>query len=373
MSEKIALKLLSASDCTLFAAIFKKAAKSGQKCINLNADILIGQLYPDLDAAVSSTENGIPLPLMIYGPDAKPKHSLTRKITKKTAYKNWRLNGEVISGPPSDPHRYDELREGDIAVLGFHGNAVPSAIDLILISQSEAKDASIHAALMDRFEKKSMIAITAAELAEIVDGIDIENIHPVRIVAADTSFSAALEDAAFFGMTGTSKILKLSQKVVTAEALAKAKAKADLIGRDGEGLVNAYLADQVALGQLGSATWTASENAIAPYDFEIVSADGEKTLIDVKSTSGPFDNIIHISMAEVSQASEAPSYRLYRIYDLNEDGAQLRISENIHDRAAGLVASQKTALPPGFRSDSFSVDVAAFEWQSPVFIPRPVE
>ena len=46
MADRIAIKRLTASDCTLFEAVFRSIDAGNQKSINLNADVLIDRLYP---------------------------------------------------------------------------------------------------------------------------------------------------------------------------------------------------------------------------------------------------------------------------------------------------------------------------------------
>jgi len=52
-----------------------------------------------------------------------------------------------------------------------------------------------------------------------------------------------------------------------------------------------------------------------PWDFT-VEKDGIATRVDVKSTSGPFENRIHISTNELLHMLDADlDYRVYRLYE----------------------------------------------------------
>lgn len=374
VTDRLAIKRLTPSDCTLFEGVFRTINAGNQKSINLNADVLIGQLYPGLAASAAATDNEIALAISIYGPDAKGAHNLSRKIIKNTSYKNWRLDGEFIPGPPGDTSRYDGIQPGDLAIMAFKGDPSPSGMDLIVVSKSNPADATLHAALMTLFGNRSMIAATPVQIAAAATGADVPETHPIYIAAADPEMDAALEDAAQGGIEGTGKLLQnKSSRKISGTDLAKTKAKAEFIGLDGEGLINSYLAARIAAGDVVSYTWASDANAIAPFDFETLTAAGQRTLIDVKSTTGPFDNVIHLSIAEIIEASGEVPYRVYRVFELNEDGGKLRISDDIRPLAQKLKAIHEAHMPDGIRVDGLSVDVSVLTWSAEEYVERPEE
>lgn len=374
MSDRLAIKQLTASDCTLFEGVFRTINAGNQKSINLNADVLIGQLYPGLATAAAATNNEIALAIRIYGPDAKGAHPLTRKIIKNASYKNWRLDGEFIPGPEDDASRYDGIQPGDLAIMAFKGDSSPSGMDLIVISKSNPADAALHAALLTLFGNRSMIAATSMQIAAAASGAAVPETHPVYIAAADPEMDAALEDAAQGGIEGTNKFLQnKGSRKISGNDLAKAKAKAEFIGLEGEGLINGHLASKLAAGDFADYTWASAENAIAPFDFEILTATGQQMLVDVKSTTGPFDNVIHLSLAEIIKASGAVPYRVYRVFELNEDGGKLRISDDIRPLAQQLKTIHEAHLPNGIRVDGFSVEVSVLTWTPEEYIERSEE
>jgi hypothetical protein len=374
LADRLAIKRLTASDCTLFEGVFKTINAGNQKSINLNADILTGELYPGLATAAAATENEIALAISIYGPGAKSAHRLSRKIIKNATYKNWRLDGEFIPGPPGDTSRYDGIRPGDLAILAFKGDLSPNGMDLIVVSQTNTADAALHSALTALFGNKSMIAVTPVQIGVAANRAAVPETHPVYIAATDPELESALEDAAQGGIEGTGKLLtnKWGRKISGAD-LAKAKARAEYTGQDGEGLINGYLASRVAAGKLASFKWASAENAIAPFDFDTLTAAGQRTLIDVKTTSGPFENAIHLSLAEIIEASGAVRYRIYRVFALNEDGGKLRISKDIRPLAQLLKTLHETHMPAGIRADGFSVATSALMWGSERYVERPEE
>ena len=122
MISKLAAKRLTASDLTFFEWQFKNRNAGNQKAINLNADVLTGQLYPALDAIVKQHDNKLGVDLWIAGPDAAERVNLQRKIIKGNAYKNWRLDGEFVYNPEGGHERFNVLEPGDIALFALRGN-----------------------------------------------------------------------------------------------------------------------------------------------------------------------------------------------------------------------------------------------------------
>ena len=371
MADRIAIKRLTASDCTLFEAVFRTIDVGKQKSINLNADVLIDQLYPGLAAPGAASDNEIALPMTIYGPAGKPAHTITRKIIKNSTYKNWRLNGEFIRAPMDDTSRYDNVRPGDLAVMAFTGASSPTRLDMILVSHTDPADTALYTCLAALFGNKSMIAVTQAQIASAVATAAIPENHPVLVAAADPELEVALEDAAQGDFEGAGKVLKNkpSRRISKADLL-KAKAKAELVGQDGEGLLNGYFAAQVESGKLAGYVWAAATNAIAPFDFEVTDAHGQKILVDAKATNGAFENTIHLSLAEVIEAAGPTPYQIYRLFELNADGGQLKISEDISPLAGKLKLIHETHMPAGTRVDGYSIATAALTWEAAVHVAR---
>jgi hypothetical protein len=374
VANRIAIKQLTASDCSLFKDYFTKHNKHKQKGINLNADILTGQFYPDLAAIASLTNNQVPLPISIFGPEGEGAQNCTRKIVKSSSSKNWRLNGELIVSPDNEVARYDNVQPEDLAVMAFDGDAAPQRMDLILVSKTGIVDGALHTALAALFGNNTMIGVTASQIAAAANNAGVPETHPIYVAAADPEAQAALEDAALGGFEGANKLLKnRGGKKVSSADLAKAKAKAEQTGQEGEGLVNAHLAAQLAAGRLESYSWVSTENAVAPYDFDTLASGNERTLIDAKSTSGPFNNAIHLSLAEIIEAAGDVPYRVYRVFEIDENGGKLRISEDIRPLAKKLKELHEAHIPSEVRVDSFSVSPDALKWSEELNVELPDE
>ena len=253
----------------------------------------------------------------------------------------------------------------------FKGQTSPTSLDLILVSQTDEADAGLYSRLSSMFGNKSMIAATLAQIAAAASAALIPEGHPIFIAAADPEFKSAIEDAAQGGAEGTAKLLtNRGSRRISKAALTNAKIKAEVTGQDGEGLLNGHLAALRASGQLSSYIWTSSENAVAPFDFDITDVAGLRTLVDAKATNGPFDNPIHISLAEIIEAAGPLPYRLYRLFELDENGGKLRISDDITPLARQLKLIHETHMPVGIRVDGFSIQTAALGWSSAEMIER---
>jgi hypothetical protein len=372
MSDRIALKRLTASDLTFFEHLFHVLNAGNQKAINLNADVFIDELYPGLPALTATVGDVIPVTMTILGPAAAPAHVLSRAVTKREAYKNWRLNGEFVRDPDGQAGRFNGLSPGDLAVMEFSGDPAPKQLTLLLIAAGAPDDAPLHEALNGLIPggRKTMIQVTREQIASAA--AQVPETHPIWSVAADPEFDAALEDAAQGGVKGTetleSKVAKTA-KTVTAAALAAAKASAEKNGREGEALAWIHLQKMKDAGTLSEIEWSSKTNAVSPYDFKAVQPDSTVIRIDAKSTSGSFGNIVHVSVAELKEAAGNGRYDLWRVYELNEEGAKLRIAESIGVLAKSIL--EGFALPHGVTVDSISIEPASLAWGQEFIIERP--
>ncbi len=141
MTAKFALKRLTASDLTFFEWHYRQGRAGNQKAINLNADVLTGQLYPGLDGMARRRRNRLGIDIWIVGPAAAPPVNLQRKIIKGSGYKNWRLDGELVGNPEDQLERFGVLRPQDLALFRFEGEeSYPDTLTIVLFSRTEQED-----------------------------------------------------------------------------------------------------------------------------------------------------------------------------------------------------------------------------------------
>lgn len=107
--------------------------------------------------------------------------------------------------------------------------------------------------------------------------------------------------------------------------LEKAKKNIALVGKRGEELVNEYLEQLRNLHKVESFEWmNKSRESGLPYDFIL----NQKEYIDVKSTRFDFTQNIVFSNQEVAFVSQQKSdfdYSVYRVFDITEANANLKI------------------------------------------------
>lgn len=372
---RIAIKSLTASDLTLFEYHFRHHNAGNQKSINLNADIFIKTFYPQVPSAAATMDNEIPISLTLFGPGHRLAYKLARKITKLASYKNWRLNGEFIRNPEAEPERFNVLRPGDLAVMAFEGDLIPSALRISFLAQNLPEDATIRNALIGKMNSKSMIAVTISQLSDAIVLSGISREHPINALAIDQELQIALEDAAFGNGDAVMRVIaRRGSRTISKNDLAGARAQNDRIGREGESLINFMLQEQLRSQQIASYEWASEINAASPHDFRVVTLQGETVKIEVKTTSGPFERDMHMSASELADAAQGPEkYDLYRVYSLTEDGANVAISHNIQNFSKNILSNLK--LPAGIRCDSFSISpqIRDFKWVNAGHIDRPIE
>lgn len=107
--------------------------------------------------------------------------------------------------------------------------------------------------------------------------------------------------------------------------LEKAKRNMALVGKRGEELVNEYLEQLKNMHKVESFEWmNKSKESGLPYDFIL----NQKEYIDVKSTRFDFSQNIVFSNQEigfVNQQKSAFDYSVYRVFDITEENANLKI------------------------------------------------
>lgn len=359
MLRKLALKRFTGSDLTLFEWQFKNINKGNQKSINLNANIFVEKLYPLLPDIADEKGGRIPIDLSIYGPGMHELDNLQRKIIKGGSYKNWRLNGEFIHNRLETPERYNVLVEGDFGLFEFYGIEYPSAAKLLLIAQNSIEDRDLHNKLEEFYEGKSMVVVESSELHSIVDAVNPIKEHPIYKFILENE----LEEIILTGGDVEQGLItsKPSFRSINVADFQKAKKTAEINGRRGEEFINEYFSKQISLGKINSFNWQSNINPISPFDFLIVNNKGEEIYLDVKSTSGPFDNVIHVSFNELLQMSNKDKYDLYRVYSIAENTAILKIASNLKEWAQKILDTLQK-LPVGVKSAGISIKPELLEF-----------
>jgi len=336
---------------TFFEWHFRNRPAGNQKAINLNADVFVSKLYPSLPAVALQQGGRIPLDLYLYGPGLAPEYNLQRKVIKHGAYKNWRLDGEFVHNPNEDPDRFNSLIPADLVILEFGGDPEPTVCRAFFIAQELPEDQDVHKALTNMIGGKAMVDLTYSDVEGAITQAKPDPKHPIHFLLLELD----LEEASVGIATGIDRLASgPSGRKMDSQALRRARESADAVGLLGEEFVNEYLARRKADGEIEEADWVSQRNAIAPYDFKVRVKGGAEILADVKSTEGDFDRPLHVSLNELKQmALGTLRYDLYRVYELSDVSAQLRIVEDVGDFGKAVLDSLKN-LPKGVVPDGFS-------------------
>jgi hypothetical protein len=362
MSRKIAIKRLTASDLTFFKAQFQKRPHQKQKAINLNAKILAGKLFPELDLIPRIKSTKLPIDLNIFGNDGKTVYNLQRKIVRSSNAKNWRLNGELVHDPSDEDNRFDDLEAGDYSVMEFIGENLPTGINLYLLRQAKAEDADVIELLKTVVPvagRDSMEAISFSEFKALLESFLTEYSHPLQSILA---IDSVLEDVVESGIIESDTFLKKpSNYTLSLEELQARNRAAEDTGRLGEYLVLAYLSSEKEKTGLTNLVWIADQNAIAPYDFSY-SQGGSDIITDVKATKGPFSTQFHVSINELkAMAMNEERYDIIRCYNVTEKGCMLRIAHDLAPLATEILLAFGN-LPLGVRPNGVAIKPATIDF-----------
>lgn len=351
MSEKLALKRLTASDLTFFEWHFKNRNAGNQKAINLNADVFAGRLYPAVEAVARQSQNKLGVDLWIGGPGAASPHNYQRKIIKGAAYKNWRLDGEVVYNPETDPKRFNGLRPGDLALLGFDGDLVPNTMHLVLVAKSASEDSELFTRLDELLADRRMAELQSNSLRELCEALSLPRAHPAWLLLAEED----LTEAALGQAPAIARLLTRPRpRRVSLEDLQTARRTAEELGRLGESLVDVHLEQRRAAGEIAEYEWTAEINAISPYDFRL-RRDRTWEKLEVKTTAAGFGREYHVPLSELREAVYAPeTYRIARVYDATSSSAKMRISEDFRPFAHSILGAFSD-LPAGVTPDGVTI------------------
>ncbi len=358
--RKLALKKLKGSDLSLFKTQFEHGSKSKQKGFNLNNSVMqAAGFFPGLKTRLEPLPKKAALVnVLFFGPGLATAHPLVRKV--KIDAKNLRLNGELVHDPEDEPNRYGQLAEGDFAVIEFEGDTLPESVKVVLVSSENPNDTGLHHVFskMLPLEDDSMRALTEDELQAVIEEAQPHHLHPIRNWLAPL----LLEEV---GSGDAQAIVRVNQLLprqgISAEALKATKEIAARNGELGEELLNQYLESNAPHG-VASHEWTSQINAVSPFDFSLKMSTGEVRHIDAKSTSGPFSGRIYLSGAELLHAlSSNVPYDIYRLYNVTEDRADLKIARDVKVKLQMVMASL-AGVPDGVNVDALSFKADYFDF-----------
>ena len=114
--------------------------------------------------------------------------------------------------------------------------------------------------------------------------------------------------------------------------------------------------------ELKDYNWISNSTPYAPYDFVIIDKNGERILIDVKSTDGEFGQRFFISYNELKQMAQSEErYDLYRVYKIKKSSAMLRICKDTKAFSRNILGILER-LPNGVIADSVAVSPSSLKF-----------
>lgn len=370
MPRHIALKKLKSSDLSFFKSYLKRNPDAKQKGFNLDTSVMEGVFFPSLKAQLAPLpKQAAHVDLTLFGPGLTEAHTLARKVKRDA--KNIRLNGEVVDNPISQPARYDILAPGDFALMEFSGVPLPSAVKVVLISATHQDDGAIHAALLSLLpaERASMKVLAEDDLERLIASTNPSPQHPIR----DWLDAELLEEIGHGDGNAAERLNRRRPgRGISLSDLKASKEAAARTGLLGEELLDLFLTSP-GLPWVTSHEWVAQTNAISPFDF-LLAAEAGLRHADAKSTSGKFANPIYLSIAELIHAvdDDAP-YDIFRLYQVTEESARLRIARDIGSRLRPVLDALKN-VPHGASVDSLSFEPSFFDFEDEEYlIETPVD
>jgi hypothetical protein len=358
---KLAIKRLTGSDLTFFEHQYRTEPKGKQKAINLNSEILVDRIYPALRRPEAATAR-FPVDLYLYGPGISDACNLQRKVLKQE--KNWRLNGELVYDADDALNRFNALKPGDLAIMEFSDGVEPEKLRIVFLSREMTADERLHSELSAYLGDESMIEVSEPTLARLIASAGAPDSHPLRTLVDD----AETEDLALGGAEVRERLIRRRlRRRISPEDFRRAKETADRVGLMGEQFVNDYFVRLCSQGLIQDFEWVSAVDVVSPFDFRVIESDGTRHLVDVKSTEGGFERNLHLSYSELRQAVDGNDvYSIYRVYDMDEEHAQLRIAAISGHQLPRDILHALDRLPPGTKAESVTVEPVRFPFTGPI-------
>ena len=131
-----------------------------------------------------------------------------------------------------------------------------------------------------------------------------------------------------------------------------------------------YLDELKTRGTIREYHWASQDNAVSPFDFWVENPDS-RVLLDVKATTGRFERNLHISVPELeAMLNEPTAYAIYRVYEMSDGAAKLRISESMKEFAR-MILNVLRKLPNGVQSDGISVSPSTLQFGAEISLSLP--
>ena len=326
--DRIAVKRLRSSDLTFFQSQYEHQHEQAeligrtgtrQKGVGLDSRTLIDLFYPTLP------DQTYPVELLILGPGSIRPWPSPGAMVRLWA-KNWRLGGCTVRNPASDPHRFDALEEGDLAVMLFIGQDKPEAIRMCLIPHTDP----LWPLWSEGFGgRNGLVPLPMNQFLAVLSDPDYAE-HPIVDILEDIDLDLLEAEQA-------DRVRRF--RGFSTRRMADHSEQQRLNGQYGEELVNRYLAAQLNANQITWFEWTSRTYPTAPYDFRIIRSGGAEEFVDVKSTSSNLNQPFHVSPAEMEWAKKSESYQIYRVSSVSPESGVLTVMHGLEVLAKRILTA----------------------------------
>jgi|GEM_PF-4107829 len=365
------VKRLVGSELILFKSLLARKTDFGlkdttdQKAISPTTEMM-RRRFPAMPEGWPGTR----LDLNVFGPGHEGARLFEdRSLGRQGQADNWRIEGDIDDGEDSP---YAVMEVGDFAVINFHGDPLPTGIDIYMVSQMVDEDVRLHRAL-ERLRKRlatgrqAGYGILPEELLAELAPDDVAQDHPLMRLLLDAG-AEPLKKTAAGGDPRSQAHLNRGGRRMTKEEFAELKALWEENGRKGEELVDRWLAARKAANEIRDYTWVAKEEPGSPFDFVVVPKRGKPRRYEVKTTSLAFETDFIISFGEVEAAAghEEP-YDLVRVYRVGSVNPALKVARLVNKDMAAIAG---IGLPDGVRAVSFSVSPGLLDFGEEVPLAR---
>jgi hypothetical protein len=135
--------------------------------------------------------------------------------------------------------------------------------------------------------------------------------------------------------------------------------EAQRVGLLGEKLVDNHFARDKDAGKIRDFKWISRDDHFAPADFSRTLNNGNNEWAEVKATGEKFGTTFFVSRAELDLACKGTPYRIYRVYEIGDQGGKAQVSTNFEALAQAILDSLAgLRLPAGVTVSSVRIDPA---------------
>lgn len=364
------VKRLVPTELIIFKSLFRDRRvifnRSGKQKAFSPPGVQLSALYPSLLPTDEPT-----VTMFLHGPGDVATLEVPDSPLAMQA-KNWRLGSDINDIRIGSP--YHDMRDGDYAVMEFHGEGVPASVDVFLVSAHYDGDGEILRALRalhDRygphrpgFNVHPVDLLAELDRAEIPPGNRLLR----RLLAEPTD--VLREDAAAGDQDAAAMLAALGQGMDRTQFDAWRHGR-EITGRRGEEVYRDHLKALSDARLIRSFVWVSDTNPGSPFDFEVTMPDGKVRRVEVKSTKRSFMIPMYFSRRELrTAATNGHIYDVVRIFGLDEPRPLLRSAKDVRLNVKKLMAA--VACPDGMQPENFRVEPRLFKFgDEEVALPAP--